>query len=280
MKVKDIMSKDLDVASVPGTRRDVLKTLIKSKKTGLPVVDAKGKLVGQITRRDIFNHPNEEQLALLMTWDPPTIKQSETVRKAAQMMIKHNIIYHISVLDSHNKLVGVIAPADLLGLIEEKKIQKPSGDFITRTCIPVYEDTPIKVCSRIIDITKSYALPVLDDSGKLNGLITDRDLIDLSFVDEKMALSELGLGNDEDQWTWEGLRNVIRLYYQETKLDLPDVPVKDVMVKNPLSVFNKTPVCDAAREMRKNDYGQLPVRDVNDNLISLIYDIDIIAAII
>jgi CBS domain-containing protein len=215
-----------------------------------------------------------------MTWDPPTISSNETIRKAAQLIIKHDIIYHLSVVDSHHKLLGIISPTDLLKMLEDKKIDKPVGDFIKKPCVPVYQDTPIKVCANIIDITNSYALPVLDENGNLTGLFTDRDLFNLSYVDEKIVLSELGLGNDEDMWTWEGLRNVIRLYYQESKIDLPNIPVKDVMVKEPLSVFNKTPVSDAAREMRKHDFGQLPVRDVEDKLLSLIYDVDLIAALI
>lgn len=280
MKVKDYMTTDPIVAAVPGSRREVLKTLVKSKKTGLPVVDADGNLVGMITRRDFFNHPKEDQLALLMSWDPPTILEDDTIRKAAQFIVKNEVIYHMPVLNKKKKLVGVLSPSDLLIVIENKKLTTPVGDFITENCIPVFQETPIKVCANIMDITNAYALPVLDKNGKLNGLITDRDLFNLSYVDEKMALSELGLGNDEDSWTWEGLRNVIRLYYQESKIDLPNVPVKEVMIKKPLSVFNKTPVSDAAREMRKQDFGQLPVRDLEDRLISLIYDHDILAALV
>jgi CBS domain-containing protein len=253
---------------------------VKSNKTGLPVVDNNDKLVGTITRRDFFNHPKEEQLALLMTMDPPTITQSEPVENAAKLMIQHDIIYHIPVLDSKKRLVGVIAPPDLLSIIEEKKITQPVGEFITKICVPVYQETPIRVCANIFDISKVYALPVLDSKGRLNGLITDRDVFNMSYVDEKMAASDLGLGNDEDAWNWEGLRNIIRLYYQETKIDLPDIPVKEIMIKNPLSVFDKTPVSDAARDMRKQDFGQLPVRDLEDRLIALVYDFDIIAAMI
>ncbi|UCH89394.1 MAG: CBS domain-containing protein [Thermoplasmata archaeon] len=280
MKVKEVMTHDPIVARVPGTRREVLKTLVKSKKTGLPVLDADDKLVGIITRRDFFNHPKEEQLALIMQMNPPIISQNDTIENAAKIIIEHHIIYHIPVLDSKKQLVGVIAPSDLLSIIEERKITSPVGEFISRTCVPVYQETPVSVCANIFEITKVYALPVLDESSKLKGLITDRDVFNLSFVDEKMALSQLGLGNDEDSWTWEGLRNVVRLYYQETKIDLPKIPVKEVMIKDPLSVFDKTPVSDAAREMRKQDFGQLPVRDLEDRLIALIYDFDIVSALI
>jgi len=38
----------------------------------------------------------------------------------------------------------------------------------------------------------------------------------------------------------------------------------------------RSSVAKAARVMRKNYYGQLPVMDSNDNLISMIYNIDLL----
>ena len=49
------------------------------------------------------------------------------------------------------------------------------------------------------------------------------------------------------------------------------------MVRNPMTVFKKTSISEAARIMRKNDFGQLPVRDAKDNLQAMIYDHDIIS---
>jgi hypothetical protein len=31
--------------------------------------------------------------------------------------------------------------------------------------------------------------------------------------------------------------------------------------------------------MRKNDFGQLPVRDSKDNLVAMVYDIDVISTL-
>ncbi|MHB1663156.1 MAG: CBS domain-containing protein, partial [Thermoplasmataceae archaeon] len=51
---------------VPGTLSDAVDTLIKNKITGMPVVDSTGRFAGVITRRDIFNNPNETQAAMVM----------------------------------------------------------------------------------------------------------------------------------------------------------------------------------------------------------------------
>ena len=36
----------------------------------------------------------------------------------------------------------------------------------------------------------------------------------------------MGIGDDEDEWTWEGIRDTIRLYYSTSKVDLPTSPCK------------------------------------------------------
>ena len=71
MNVEEVMSKELIVGYVPGTIRDVLKILAKHNVSGMPVLkkDTK-KVVGVITRNDIFKNPDEEQLALIMSTSP------------------------------------------------------------------------------------------------------------------------------------------------------------------------------------------------------------------
>jgi CBS domain-containing protein len=42
-------------------------------------------------------------------------------------------------------------------------------------------------------------------------------------------------------------------------------------------VFKKSSISEAARIMRKSDFGQLPVRDNKDHLLAMIYDTDVIS---
>jgi len=122
-------------------------------------------------------------------------------------------------------------------------------------------------------------LPVLDDEAKLVGIITDRDIFNQTIVDSSVVMSDLGISDDEDNWTWEGLRNVMKLWYEVSRMDLPKLSVKEIMVKNLQTVFRKTLVGDAARIMRKNDFGQLPVRDSRDVLVAMVYDIDVVSTL-
>ena len=62
-------------------------------------------------------------------------------------------------------------------------------------------------------------------------------------------------------------------------IQLPKVPVKEVMVADPITIFRKTSVSEAARIMRKNDFGQLPIRDSKDKLLAMVYELDLLTAI-
>jgi predicted transcriptional regulator len=185
---------------------------------------------------------------------------------------------HIPVVEK-NKLVGILTPTDLLIVVEKENLQVTVEEIVRSPCIPIYHGAPLSVALATFRAAKVYALPVIDDDAKLVGIITDRDIFNQSIVDSSVVMSDLGISEEDDNWTWEGLRNVMKLWYEVSRVDLPRLTVKDIMIKNPMTVFRKTLVGDAARIMRKNDFGQLPVRDSKDNLVAMIYDIDVVSTL-
>ncbi len=273
-KVSDLMTKDPITAELPGNRRDVINLMVKNKLTGVPVIKG-GKLKGLISRHDFFEHPYEDQLALLYTKDHPSVYQDELLDSAAQKFVEDNIHY-LPVKDEEDYCVGILTTADMLAYVENKKIKTPVGEAATRPCVPLYEGTPIKVALQTMKLTKLYAFPVVDKDAALIGIITDRDLFNLSEISGDIVISELGLGEDEEAWSWEGVRNIMKLYYEESKIEMPDISVNDAMVSEPLSVFSKTDVYKAARLMRRNDFGQLPIVDEMDYLETMVYELDLI----
>ncbi|MCJ7463740.1 MAG: CBS domain-containing protein [Thermoplasmata archaeon] len=278
MKVKEIMTENPIVAELPGTRTEALKKLVKNNLTGLPVVKADDRtLAGFVTRQDIFAKPDEEQLALVIRRDIPTINPNASVRDAARCLVE-NHLSHLPVVEK-NKLVGLVTPTDLLIVVEKDNPQIAVEEIVRSPCIPIYGGAPLSVALATFRAAKVYALPVLDDDAKLVGIITDRDIFNQTVVDSSVVMSDLGISDDEDNWTWEGLRNVMKLWYEVSRVDLPKLTVREIMIKNPMTVFRKTLVGDAARTMRKNDFGQLPVRDSKDNLVAMVYDIDVISTL-
>ena len=114
MLVKRTMSKNVVSVSVPGNREKVLDLMRKENKAVLPVVkEDTDILVGLVTRSDLINNPDEEQIAMLMTRDLVTVKPGDDVVDAARQMIENNV-RRVPVVNDDGELVGIITSFDLV----------------------------------------------------------------------------------------------------------------------------------------------------------------------
>jgi len=276
VKVEDAMSEEIIVGYVPGNVKDALKILAKNNVSGMPVLKKETKkVVGIVTRTDIFRNTDEDQLALIMTKDFHYVERDQNLKDAAKILYEHRI-HGLPVLNSKKDIVGIISPTDILKNIP-KKIDEVIEHYFTNLVVPVYQDTPINIIMEIINITHEHALPILDDDRKLVGVVTDGDLFKLSHIKESVSHSDMGMGGDEDAWTWEGIRDTVRLHYSTTEVSLPPVPVKQVMISNVVKAFKNTTVTEIADSMLKNKISHVPVVDSEDRLIGMVTDIDLMA---
>ena len=276
MKVEDAMLKELVVGYVPGTIREALKTLAKHNVSGMPILkkDTK-KVVGVLTRSDVFKNPDEEQIALIMSKNPLTVKKDETLSVAAKLFYEHRI-HGLPVIDKRKNLVGIISPTDVLKTLDDK-YKDIVDNFFTKNLVPVYQETPITIIMEIISVTSETALPILDKEGELSGIVSEGDLFKLSHIKESVSQTNLGMGGDEDDWTWEGIRDTIRLYYSTTKVDLPPVPVKEIMITNVIKAYKNDPISEIAQKMIKNRISHVPVVNPENKLLGMVTDIDLMA---
>ena len=279
MKVEDVMSDDLIVGYVPGTVKDALKVLAKNNVSGMPVLKKDTKVVvGVITRQDIFKNPDEDQLALLMSKDYISVEKDQDVKVAAKLLYEHRI-HGLPVINTRKQLVGIVSPTDVLkGL--HKNLTTSIEKYFTNLVVPIYQETPINIVMEIINITRENALPVLNHERKLCGIVSDGDLFKLSHIRESVSITDLGMGGDEDDWTWEGIRDTVRFHYSTSEVSLPTVPVKEVMVTNVIKASKHAPVKDVAEKMLKNHISHIPVVDSNDRLIGMVTDIDLMACLL
>jgi CBS domain-containing protein len=276
VKVEDIMSQDLIVGYVPGTVKDALSILAKHNKSGMPILKKETKnVVGVLTRTDIFRNPDEDQLALLMTKEFYSVKADDNVKDAAKLLYKHRI-HGLPVINNRNNLIGIVSPTDLLKHIPDN-IDEIINHYFTNLVVPVYQDTPINIIMEIISISREQALPVLNDERKICGIVTDGDLFKLSHIKESVSETDMGMGGDEDDWTWEGIRDTVHLHYSTSEVSLPPVPVKQVMVSDVIKATKNTPVHEVAEKMLKNHISHIPVVDSDDRLIGMVTDIDLMA---
>ena len=273
MLVKDYMTSDVVHVDIPGNRDDVLKILKRTGISGVPVLKNK-KLVGIITRKDLLRKPEETQLGLLMTSKPITIGPDTDLRDAARLLVTHRI-RRLPVVED-NKLVGLLSVADLIHAIAQMKIKEEIKESYTSTTFALWEDTPLPLVGRVMEISGVDAIPILNADSVLQGIISERDLIRNSSIEDSVGVSDFSNGTDDDEWTWESIRDNHTISFGISRVQLPNLPVKLAMVKNVVAVPRNSDVSDCALKMRRSRVDQLPVINGDKRLVAMLYDRDLI----
>jgi CBS domain-containing protein len=267
------MTSDVVHIEIPGNRDDVLKILKRTGISGVPVIKNK-KLVGIITRKDLLRKPEETQLGLLMTAKPVTVGVDADIREAARLLITHKI-RRLPVIEN-SKLVGLLSVADLIHAIAQMKItEQIKGTYVSQT-FALWEDTPLPLVGRVMEISGVDSIPILDSESRLQGIVSERDLIRHSNIEDSVGVSDFSNGTDDDEWTWESIRDMHTLSYSISKVQLPDRPVKTVMVRNVVAVPQNAEVSECALKMRRARVDQLPVINGDKRLVAMLYDRELI----
>ena len=107
-----------------------------------------------------------------MIYDPITITKDQTVGDALQLM-SENKIGGIPVIDENNMLIGIVTNRDLRF---QRDMSRKIEDVMTKENIITTHSTELEKASEILLSNKIEKLPVVDDNGKLIGLITYKDI--------------------------------------------------------------------------------------------------------
>jgi CIC family chloride channel protein len=135
--VDEIASKSLvtlRAADAVSAARAWLATNVEpARHQGFPIVDAKGILVGVLTRRDLQAESATEAQTLRELLKRPVkfVYDDSTVRQAADHMVNHNI-GRLPVVrrDEPTRLIGIVTRSDILsayrGRIKQDETQRPA----------------------------------------------------------------------------------------------------------------------------------------------------------
>lgn len=277
MQIKDIMSEEIHFIQVPGNRGNALELMRKYNVSGLPVVK-KGtkKLAGILTRTDLVENPDEEQIALIMTREMITVCPEDDIEDAARKMAK-NHIRRVPVVDKE-ELVGLVTASDLINkALWKMDIDDPAEKYMLRSVPTTWERTPLKVAFEIMRYFNLKVLLALSNEGKPSGILTETDFLDESEVVSEQTVHNTSVGTEGDKWSWDS-KNV--LYVIKNHLQFSDKEVKDVATSDLAIVTTKTAVKDCANKMRQRNIEQMPVIDVEGELVGLVRASDLIKSII
>ena len=126
-QANQIMTKSLITISPDMSARDAIRTLLKNKISGVPVVDSDGQLVGIISEFKLLNVVLDEMtthqpVSELMTTDVITVDEETPLCDVAQAFISLKI-RRLPVL-KNGKLVGQISRRDVLRCV----VNEEGGD--------------------------------------------------------------------------------------------------------------------------------------------------------
>lgn len=203
IQAEEVMSKDLVTVKPTAPISNVAKTMIKKKISSLVVVDDDGKLRGIATKADIGMYFASKRAGIysvcdFMTSNPITIKPSHPIFLAVSSMSEHKIS-RVVVTNEEGKPIGIITLTDVTmisSLLKPAKVLtegKPillkglialpksihlltAKDVMTTYPISINKDSDLSDAAKLMTRHGVGGLPVVDDSGKLVGIVTKSDL--------------------------------------------------------------------------------------------------------
>ncbi|MGZ7043252.1 MAG: CBS domain-containing protein [Methanobacterium sp.] len=276
MQIKEVMSENIHYIHVPGNRQSALELMREKNVSGLPVVkNGTKKLVGIVTRSDLVNNPDEEQLAIIMTRDLLTTTPEDDVKHAADIMVDNNI-RRIPVVQD-DELVGIVTAFDIIEhALSRLDIKDPVKDYMIKNIPTSWDMTPLNVAFEIMRYSGFKVLLALNKDGKLSGILTETDFINESEIVSQRTVHNTSVGTEGDKWSWDSA-NV--LYVIKNHLKFSDRNVKDVSVTDITMVTTRTTVTECANKMRHHNIEQIPVINVEGELSGLVRATDLIKAL-
>lgn len=150
--------------------------------------------------------------------------------------------------------------------------ENTAKDIMTTKVITISKDTTIGELSRILLKNKISGLPVVDDEGKLIGMVTDADIITedmepmFPIYFDPLIISYAFIENFEK--------------YQKDAKEYLETKVEEIMAKRVKSVKKETPVSEIARIMVKDKINRIPVIDEKNKVIGIVARADIIKSMV
>ena len=278
MLVKRVMSKKVVSVSVPGSREKVLDLMRKENKAVLPVIkEDNKKLVGVITRSDLINNPDEEQIAMLMSRNLIVASPDHDVKDAARIMIE-NDVRRVPVVTDDGELVGIITSFDIVSQALTKiEVDDAVEDYMIITVPTTWEKTPLNVAFESMKQFGLKSILALDDDAQLSGILTETDFIAESEIISERSEHSSTVGTEGDKWSWD---STSVLYIEKNHLKFTDKVVADVAIGNVEVANSKTKVSDCAKKMKTLNIEQIPVIGVEGDLVGIVRASDLIKALI
>ena len=174
------------------------------KISGLPVVDEDNKLVGIITNRDVKYQENlDQKVEEIMTKDNLITSDKATTLEQAKEILLKNRVEKLPIVDSENKLVGLITIKDIDNQLEYPNANKDqNGRLIVGAGVGIGVDTMDRVKALVaagvdiiaVDSAHGHSQGVLDKIKEIRTAYPDLDIVGGNIVTAEAAKALIEAG--------------------------------------------------------------------------------------
>ena len=220
-KAKEVMNRPAVTIEQDKLVTDAVNLMLKKQVKRLPVTDAEGKLVGNLSRLDVFHTilrecpdwqafkkqqitVNLRYVSDIMRRDTSTVLPDTPIEEVIRL-IDCNDLQRVCVVDQEGRFLGLISDRDLLAafsdhssgiwdffvsrisaterapLGEDLRAQT-AGEVMNTKIVTIQEDAPINEAIRLMLDKAIKRLPVVDEGGKFKGMISRDGLMRAGFA--------------------------------------------------------------------------------------------------
>ena len=148
--------------------------------------------------------------------------------------------------------------------LRELPAAAPVSDVMATEVRAVQTDTPVAEIVALLIARDYRALPVLDSSGRVVGILTDGDLVSRAGI-MTTSLEQALTGSELSQHL--------------SALKASGQTAVDLMTPDPVTVQTNTPIGDAVKAMTQRDVKRLPVLDAAGRLAGMVSRTDVLRAL-
>ncbi|MBX3023764.1 DUF190 domain-containing protein [bacterium] len=295
VRVGDLMTTEPDAVTADVPISEVVEQLATRDYTALPVIDRERRVIGIISDTDMLSagvtqlsvslhkvsgdqHVREcldrlrregRTVREAMTTPAITVTSSTSLKDAAHLMHTRNL-KRLPVVDENRRLVGVLGRLDVLKSVAAGFARRTvptearlpaehaaAADVMDPRIVTVESTAPVAdLIGRLLDAEVKRVL-VVDDAGKLIGVVTDTDLV--ARVDPELRpglLTRL-----RSRWNAAAHHAVERAYGQRAA---------DVMTSPALAVAATASVTEALALTVERGLKRVPVIDANGRPVGIV----------
>ena len=167
------------------------------------IKDSKYKLTNCKVMMDITDSLKNITVSSIMTPNVITVNEKQTLREGSKFMYQHNIGGLVVLMDTSNnenaeidKPIGIITERDIARLVafsSNLSTDTAISEVMSKPLITINQNSSIKEVTDLMQQNDIRRIPIVDNKGKLVGIITAKDILRslMEFLKSLMSQQDL-----------------------------------------------------------------------------------------